>query len=90
MIIIKNCAINRENRSRIALMKLKMAEMLCALFEYVNAPLQPTWCLLTRLFFRIRFIEVDEEIVKDIGPGQDGRFSGALTRRFLHDDFPVL
>ena len=39
---------------------------------------------------RIRFIEVDEEIVKDIGPGQDERFSGALTRRFLHDDFPVL
>ncbi|RDX48511.1 hypothetical protein OH76DRAFT_1483873 [Lentinus brumalis] len=33
LIIIQNCAINRENRSRIALMKLKMAEMLCALFE---------------------------------------------------------
>ncbi|RPD55142.1 hypothetical protein L226DRAFT_538962 [Lentinus tigrinus ALCF2SS1-7] len=60
LIIIKNCAINRENRSRIALMKLKMAEMLCALFE-------------------IRFIEVDEERIVDVGHGQVERFSGALT-----------
>ncbi|KAI0689475.1 hypothetical protein C8T65DRAFT_746144 [Cerioporus squamosus] len=60
LIIIKNCAINRANGSRIALMKLKMAEMLCALFE-------------------IRFIEVDEDMVVDVGAGRVERFSGALA-----------